>query len=326
MKNKRILVTGGSGFIPSHVVRRLVQNGNNVTVIVKYNSLIDNVRLVDIWDDINVIEADLRNIDSLNQISSLKPEIIIHMAAYNHVGDSFINVNEALLSNGVGTANLLNVYDDYELFVYTSTSEVYGYQESVPFVEGMNPAPISPYSIGKYSGELYARMLSTEKNKPIIILRPFNTFGPYQSPRAIIGELIIKCLRNEIIETTEGEQTREFNYVSNVVDAFMLAIEKRDQVIGKITNIGAGEELKINELVKIIHKLTESTSELKIGALENRPTEIWRMYTDAVIAKEVLGWEPKVKFIDGIKKTILWYKNYLNVFNNDSDLVKLSSY
>tara|TARA_Y100000590_G_scaffold203054_1_gene230407 strand:- start:467 stop:1447 length:981 start_codon:yes stop_codon:yes gene_type:complete len=326
MKNKRILVTGGSGFIPSHVVRRLVHNGNNVTVIVKYNSLIDNVRLVDIWDDINVIEADLRNIDSLNQISSLKPEIIIHMAAYNHVGDSFINVNEALLSNGVGTANLLNVYDDYELFVYTSTSEVYGYQESVPFVEGMNPAPISPYSIGKYSGELYARMLSTEKNKPIIILRPFNTFGPYQSPRAIIGELIIKCLRNEIIETTEGEQTREFNYVSNVVDAFMLAIEKRDQVIGKITNIGAGEELKINELVKIIHKLTESTSELKIGALENRPTEIWRMYTDAVIAKEVLGWEPKVKFVDGIKKTILWYQNYLNVFNNDSDLVKLSSY
>jgi len=230
MQNKKILVTGGGGFIPSHVVRRLVKRGHDVSVLVKYNSLIDNIRLVDVWDNINVIEADLRNLDALQQINSLKPEIIIHMAAYNHVGDSFINSNEALISNGVGTANLLNSYDDYELFLYTSTSEVYGYQTSVPFVETMNPAPISPYSIGKYAGELYARMLATEQNKPIAILRPFNTFGPYQSPRAIIGELIIKCIKNEIIETTIGDQTREFNYVDNIVDAYMLAIEKKENV------------------------------------------------------------------------------------------------
>ena len=99
MQNKKILVTGGGGFIPSHVVRRLVKRGHDVSVLVKYNSLIDNIRLVDVWDNVNVIEADLRNLDALQQINSLKPEIIIHMAAYNHVGDSFINSNESLLMN-----------------------------------------------------------------------------------------------------------------------------------------------------------------------------------------------------------------------------------
>jgi len=326
MKNKKILVTGGGGFIPSHVVRRLVKRGHDVSVLVKYNSLIDNIRLVDVWDNINVIEADLKNLDALQQINSLKPEIIIHMAAYNHVGDSFINANEALISNGVGTANLLNSYEDYELFLYTSTSEIYGYQTSVPFVETMNPAPISPYSIGKYTGELYARMLATEQNKPIAILRPFNTFGPYQSPRAIIGELIIKCIKNEIIETTIGDQTREFNYVDNIVDAYMLSIEKKENVIGKITNVGGGEEIKINKLVRLIHELTKSQSELQIGVLDYRPTEIWRMYTDAVFAKEYLDWSPKIKFTDGLIKTIAWYRNYLEVITKDSALFNLSTF
>ena len=120
MNGKKVLVTGGSGFIPSHLVRRLVSLGAQVSVTVKYNSSIDNVRIIDVWDDINIIEADIRNIDSLKQIVKLKPEIIIHMAAYNHVGDSFLHVNEALDSNSIGTANVLESYQDYELFIYTS--------------------------------------------------------------------------------------------------------------------------------------------------------------------------------------------------------------
>lgn len=326
MRNKKILITGGSGFIPSHVVRRLVKMGADVTVMVKYNSLIDNIRLVDTWDEIQIIEADLRNLDSLQQIKKLKPEIVIHMAAYNHVGDSFIHVNEALMSNAVGTANLLESYEDYELFIYTSTSEIYGYQTSVPFIESMIPSPISPYSIGKYSGELYARMKCEQQHRPIVMLRPFNTFGPYQSTRAIIGELICKCIRGEMIETTKGDQTREFNFVENIVDAFISVIERKDITIGKTINIGGGEEVKIKELVSLIHQMTESKSELRIGSLEYRPTEIWRMYTDAKYAREFLNWKPIISFHEGLEKTVNWYQDYLKSISNKGDFYNLSAH
>ena len=323
--NKKVLVTGGGGFIPSHLVRRLVKMGAEVFATVKYNSIIDNVRLVDIWDDVNIIEADLRNIDSLSQIKSIKPDIILHMAAYNHVGDSFLHANESMNSNSIGTVNLLESYQDYELFVYTSTSEVYGYQDSVPFEESMLPSPISPYSVGKYSGELYARMKADHQNKPITVLRPFNAFGPYQSNRAVISEIISKCLIGIPIDTTSGEQTREFNYVTNLVDGFILAIENKDQVLGKVINLGGGEEVKIKDLVKLIHDLTNSNSELNIGALENRPTEIWRMYTDAKIARNVLGWKPKISFKEGLIKTIEWQKMFSQIFNRSNQLSKLCS-
>ena len=323
MKGKKILVTGGSGFIPSHIVRRLVHMGAEVAVIVKYNSPIDNIRIIDLWSEIQIIEADIKNLDSLQQIKLFKPQIIIHMAAYNHVGDSFTHYNEAILSNSLGTANILESYQDYELFIYTSTSEVYGYQESVPFEEDMLPFPISPYSVGKYSGELYAQMKCSEQNMPIAILRPFNTFGPYQSPRAIIGELIIKCLNGQKIDTTKGEQTREFNYVSNIVDGFVLAIENKQKVIGKIINLGGGEEISISDLVLMIHELTSSTSELNIGALDYRPTEIWRMYTDAKISRTLLKWEPKINFKTGLAKSIKWYRNYLDKLGPKGSLLEL---
>src|SRR3989338_946203 len=128
MRNKRILVTGGAGFIGSNLTRRLVSLGAKVSVAVKYKSVIDNVRLSSIWDRITVIEADLRNIDSLRQFGRKRYDIVFHLAAYNHVGDSFVHVNEAFMSNAVATFNLLEFGPRFGRFIYTSTSEVYGFQ------------------------------------------------------------------------------------------------------------------------------------------------------------------------------------------------------
>ncbi len=114
MENKRVLVTGGSGFIPSHLVRRLKEEGADVCIITKYNSIFDNIRLSHIWNDVKVIEADIRNQDSLKQIKKFEPEVIFHSAAYNHVGHSFTHVAESLDVNAKGTANLLEAYDGYE--------------------------------------------------------------------------------------------------------------------------------------------------------------------------------------------------------------------
>ena len=322
-KNKKVLITGGAGFIGSNLTKRLLAEGADVSVVVKYKSLVDSVRLSPIWNDIEVLEADLRNADSLRQFQGKSYDVLYHLAAYNHVGDSFLHAGEAMMSNAVATANLMEFAPEYGRFIYTSTSEVYGYQESVPFHEEMCPAPISPYSVGKYAGELYAQMKRHQTKKEIVCVRPFNTFGPYQSDRAVIPEIIIKCLRGEVIETTEGKQTREFNYVDNIVDGF-LAFGEVKEAPQEVINIGSNHEVAICDLVKKIHELSHSTSELRIGALENRPTEIWRMCGANSRAAQQLGWEFKISFEEGLSRTIDWFRRYVDVFYNpDSALNQL---
>jgi nucleoside-diphosphate-sugar epimerase len=322
--DKKILVTGGSGFFPSHLVKTLLDAGaREIYVTTKYNSVIDNVRLASSWSKIIPVEADLRNPDSLKQISQIKPQVIFHMAAYNHVGDSFLHVQEALTSNSLGTANLMEAYTGYEKFIYIATSEVYGYQTEVPFREDMLPYPTSPYSVGKYAGELFAQMQWHVNKYPIVLLRPFNAFGPYQSARAVIAEIIIKCLLGETIKSTEGIQTRDFNYVTNLVDGVLRAAIS-EKAVGQIINIGSGVEITIADLIKKIHALTESRSELQIGALEYRPTEIWRMAADWTRAREILDWSPEVSLDEGLRLTVDWYKRYLKVYTqSDSPLLSL---
>lgn len=323
LKGKKVLVTGGSGFIASHLCRRLLAEGADLYVTTKYNSLVDNVRLAACWDKVRVIEADLRNPDSLGQLRAVRPEIVYHFAAYNHVGDSFLHVSEAIDSNAKGTANLMEAWQDYERFVYISTSEVYGYQEAVPFTETMIPQPMSPYSVGKYSGELYARMKYRSAGKPVVVLRPFNAFGPYQSPRAVIPELILKCLRGEPLATTEGKQTREFNFIANLVDGFIKAA-LAPGAVGEVINLGSGREIPIRELVLKIHEYTASSSELRLGALPYRPGEIWRMCADNAKAARLLDWTPAVSFEEGLKRTVAWFRDFVQVmYNPDSPLVGL---
>jgi nucleoside-diphosphate-sugar epimerase len=323
LKGKRVLVTGGSGFIASHLCRRLLAEEAILYVTTKYNSMVDNIRLAAQWGDIRVIEADLRNTDSLAQLRSIKPEIVFHMAAYNHVGDSFLHVSEAIDSNAKGTANLMEAWQDYERFVYISTSEVYGYQESVPFTETMFPQPMSPYAVGKYAGEIYARMKFRSAGKPVAVLRPFNAFGPYQSPRAIIPELILKCLRGEQVTTTEGKQTREFNFVENLVDGVIKAATV-PEAVGEVINLGSGREIAIRDLVKEIHRCTDSTSELRIGALPYRAGEIWRMCADNAKAARLLDWTPTLSFEEGIKRTVAWFRDFVEaMYGPHSQVVRL---
>ncbi len=172
--------------------------------------------------ELEVIEADLRNRGALQAVRRFDPEIVFHLAAYQHVGQSFVQVEECFDVNAKGTANVVDVCENVPKFVYIATSEVYGYQEGVPFVETMVPNPLSPYSITKYAGEIYCRMKQRMGSKTaMVLLRPFNAFGPYQSTKAIIPELILRCLRDEPILTTPGEQTREFNFVTNLTDGMI---------------------------------------------------------------------------------------------------------
>jgi nucleoside-diphosphate-sugar epimerase len=308
MNGKRVLVTGASGFIGSHLTHRLLSEGASVAVMARYGNVVKSERLKDCWDGLTIIEADLRNRGALAAIHQFSPQVVFHLAAYNHVGQSFTQVEECFDVNAKGTANLLDACAECERFVYTSTSEVYGFQDSVPFIETMCPEPISPYSITKYAGELYCRMKQRIGGTPsIVIVRPFNVYGPYQSDKAIIPELILNCLRGLPIRTTPGEQTREFNYVDDIVHGLVRAGEVEGPIEGPV-NIAAGEEVAIRDLVRKIGQLTSTKSDLQIGALPYRPTEIWRMYADNTRARQLLGWQPRVPLEDGLARTVEWFR------------------
>jgi nucleoside-diphosphate-sugar epimerase len=310
LSGKRVLVTGGSGFIGSHLVDRLQQDGCEVGVTVRYSNPMKNERLRPRWDDLFVIEADLRNRGALHAIRAFSPDVVFHLAAYNHVGQSFVQVEECFDVNAKGTANLLDACDEVETFVYMSSSEVYGHQNVVPFVETMTPAPISPYAITKYAGELYCRMKQEMNDGPAIVtVRAFNTYGPYQSAKAVIPELIIDCLRGNPIRTTKGEQTREFNFVSDIVEGLVRAAASSEVIHGPI-NLASGEEVAIRNLVSVIAELTGTNSAIEVGALEYRPTEIWRMFADGTRAREILAWSSQVPLAAGLEQTVEWFRMY----------------
>ena len=309
-KNKKILITGGAGFIGSHLTNKLVELKSKVTVTVKYNSIIDNQRLINVWDKINIIEADLRNTDSVLSFKNKKYDYIFHLAAYNHVGDSFTHINETINSNLFSTINLLEHGPDYKKFIHMGSSEIYGLQRKIPFNVNETPNPMSPYAIGKYSSELYSILKSRELNSNLICVRPFNTFGPFQSEKAIIPEIIIKCLLGKEIVTTPGEQTREFNYVENIIEGLLLTslkIKNSDKPI----NIGSNKPIKIKDLVKKIHKLTKSKSKLKIGKKNYRQNEIWKMQAENKYILKKIRWRPKISLEEGLKYSINWYKKFV---------------
>ncbi len=312
LNNKKILITGGAGFIGSHLTRRLVSLGSKVTVVVKYNSIIDCPRLINVWDKINIIEADLRNTDSVKVLEKLDFDLVFHLAAYNHVGDSFKHVAENVNSNLISTINLLNSGPKIKKFIHMGTSEIYGLQSKLPFDVSEKPNPMSPYAVTKFASELFSILKSKSEKMDLLCVRPFNTFGPFQSEKAIIPELIIKCLQNKEIKTTGGKQTREFNYVDNIIDGILFLNKKVRNSFNPI-NVGSNKPITIKNLVNKIHKLTDSKSKLKIGALKYRPNEIWKMQANNkfMISK---GWKPKVNFDDGLIHTISWYQKFNRLY------------
>lgn len=312
IKNKKILVTGGAGFIGSHLTDRLVREGGNVSVIVKYNSIIDCPRLVKMWNKINIIEADLRNVDSVSEIKNMKFDLVFHLAAYNHVGDSFKHVLENVNSNLISTINLLNSGPKFKKLIHMGTSEIYGQQIKLPFNVNEKANPMSPYAVTKFSSELFSILKAKSSKLDLLCVRPFNTFGPFQSEKAIIPEIIMKCLQNKEIKTTEGKQTREFNYVDNIIDGLIFLNKKVKHQIEPI-NVGSNKPISIKLLVKKIHKFTNSKSSLKIGALNYRPNEIWKMHADNKFITSK-GWKPKINFDLGLKNTISWYRKFYKLY------------
>jgi nucleoside-diphosphate-sugar epimerase len=178
---------------------------------------------------------------------------------------------------------------------------------SVPFQENAVVNPISPYSVSKYAGERFCRMFHEGRGWPIVMVRPFNAYGPAQTPDRVIPEIIGRALRGDELKMTMGRQTREFNYVADLVEGIVSAgtVEGID---GQLFNLGCGEEISMRDLATEILNLLDNPIEPKFGALPERPTEIPRMFCDNTRAREVLGWTPRHTLQEGLQETIAWYR------------------
>lgn len=308
----RVLITGATGFIGSHLTRRLVEYGAQVHALTSTVSSVYPVRLVDLRDRITLHGGNLNDSGAMaSLVEHADPKIVFHLGAYTHVGKSWDRVDECIQTNIHGSVNLLQALarSDYERFVYTSTSEVYG-DIAVPFREDAAVNPNSPYSVSKYAGERFCRMLHQGRSWPIVSVRPFNGYGPAQSPDRIIPEIIVKALRKERLAMTQGRQTREFNYVEDLVDGFLRAATVPG-IEGEVFNIGGGEEVSMRDLAQTILGLMGNPIEAEFGALPDRPTEIWSMRSDVTKARDQLGLPPFRPLRQGLEQTISWYRQEL---------------
>jgi nucleoside-diphosphate-sugar epimerase len=304
LKEEKVCVTGANGFIGYHLTKHLIHVGARVHALIHKN----DYRIKLLKDDCKVYNIDLLNSNVLSKLAeTIRPKIIFHLAALVNVDRSPNLISKMMRVNFEGTVNLLRAFGNagYECFINTGTCEEYG-DIPTPFKEDQCPNPVSPYSVSKASATLYCSMLAKTQKFPILTLRPFLTYGPFQISNMLIPDTIKKALKGETFEMTEGEQTREFNFVDDIVEGY-LAAAATPVAPGEIINIGNGKEYTVRNVVEKILAILGNPIIPAIGALAYRSGETWHFYCDNSKAKKILGWGPKVDLDEGLKKTINWY-------------------
>lgn len=310
LENTVVLVTGAEGFIGSYLTRTLYKEGAIINAIVyPANSI---WRINDLVNKIKIYPVDLKNERSLRKLLlKVRPKKIFHLAADTDHSRRLSLTKEILHNNLWGTVNLLLSAAGLELdcFVNTGTCEEYGVNNA-PFKETQRECPVSPYSASKVCATYIASMFHKSFGLPVVTLRPFLTYGPAQDKNMFIPSLIISCFKNKSFKMTEGRQTRELNYVEDVVEGFVKAAVT-PQAIGEVINLGNGKEYMIMEVAKLVKRLTAAKIKLQIGAIPYRPAEVMRFYSDSRKAERILGWKAKTPLEEGLKITIEWYRKHL---------------
>jgi NAD dependent epimerase/dehydratase len=320
----KVFVTGADGFIGSHLVESLVTHGHDVRAFVQYNSLNSWGWLDDISPcmkrQIEVVAGDIRDQEQLMR-SVLHCDVVFHLAALIAIPYSYQAPSAFVATNMMGTLNVLNAAREanVDLFIQTSTSEVYGSAQFVPITEEHPLVGQSPYSASKIGADQMAIAYHRSFEVPVCVLRPFNTYGPRQSARAIIPTIITQILQGKKeIELGTLAPTRDFNYVQDTVNGF-LSVLGNQKVIGEVINIGSNFEISIEETVNTIKHVMGSDVEVVTSARRIRPqnSEVDRLFSSNEKAKRLLGWSPEYAgregFSQGVQNTVNWFKNNNNI-------------
>jgi nucleoside-diphosphate-sugar epimerase len=312
MSNSRLaLVTGGAGFIGSHLVLTLLARGYRVKVLDNLSGPGSWRRLQNVLKSIEAIEGDIRDTAMVKRAVA-GVDTVFHKAALVSVPESVKRPGDYHEVDATGTLQLLEaaVAGDVRRFIYASTSAIYGDAPEQPKVESMRGLPISPYGIAKYAGELYVSAFAKLRNLQTISLRYFNVFGPGQDPKSQYGAAIPSIVSKIIADQRpviygNGQQTRDFCHVSNVVHANLLAAEA-PRLSGEVVNIGCGVRVSVNRIVQLANELLGK----KVESIYESPREgdVMDSLADISAAKKVLGYEPIIHFDEGLRQSIDWYK------------------
>tara|TARA_B100000579_G_scaffold436501_1_gene462615 strand:- start:835 stop:1827 length:993 start_codon:yes stop_codon:yes gene_type:complete len=328
-----IFITGSEGFIGSHLVEKLINDGHKIKALVQYNSFGNIGHLQYLKNKykkkIKIVFGDIRDVEFLNK--NIKgSKIVIHLAALIAIPYSYDAMESYIETNIKGTFNVIksSIKNKIKHIVITSTSEVYGSAQSIPISENHRLLGQSPYSATKIAADQIALSFFYSFNAPITILRPFNTFGPRQSLRAVIPSIIVQCLKkNKKIKLGDINTTRDFNFVEDIVESFSKVLNKRN-TFGKVINIGSNFEISIKDLCKIIIDLTNSNSKISFDEERMRPklSEVNRLKANFSLAKKLLKWKPKFKgkkgLVYGLRKTIDWYEKNYNFIDQNKTYIK----
>lgn len=322
LSGKRVLVTGAGGFIGSHLTERLVELGASPRAFVHYrgNGSWGWLDHSSIKAHLEVISGDVRDFDSVCRAMN-GVAVVFHLAALIGIPYSYEAPTSYLRTNIEGTLNVLNAARalGLERVVHTSTSEVYGTARYVPIDENHPLQGQSPYSATKIAADKLVESYRFSFGLPVVTVRPFNTFGPRQSSRAVIPTIITQCLSGLPVRIGHLHPTRDFNYVANTVDGLLLAAEA-NEAVGKTINLGTGQEISIGQLVLRIASIIGVSPKIEEESQRKRPlnSEIERLLADNRCAAELLGWKPKVSFEHGLKLTIAWIQDHLDEYRTDA--------
>lgn len=326
----KVLLTGADGFIGSHLAERLVRDGHQVRAIVLYNSF-DSRGWLDSTSDeiasqIEFLPGDIRD-PALMHSAVRGCDAVLHLAALIAIPYSYVAPDLYVQTNIQGTLNLLNAARAAEVsrFVHTSTSEVYGTARSVPMNEEHPLQGQSPYSASKIAADQMVNAFNTSFGLPTLTLRPFNTFGPRQSARAVIPTIISQLAAGKRkVSLGALSPTRDFTFVPDTVSGFMAALTA-DAGVGEVINLGAGFEVSIAETFRIIAEVMEVEAEAVSEAERLRPadSEVERLFSDNSKARRLLGWQPVYSGLDGfargLSETAQWFTDPTNLSRYRTD-------
>ena len=317
-QSKSVLVTGAGGFIGSHLAEALVRAGAKTRAMVRYNSLGRKGWLdqSDLKDDMEVVAGDIRELDSVR--TALKgADTVFHLAALIAIPYSYVSPSSYVSTNILGTLNILqeSLRMGVSRLVHTSTSEVYGTAKQIPIPEDHRLQAQSPYSATKIGADKLTESFHRSFGLPVSIVRPFNTYGPRQSARAIIPTIVMQAIANEPIRIGNVAPIRDFNYVADTVRGFLLNAASED-VVGRVINLGTGTEISIGDLAKVICNLVGAECRIVQEDDRVRPSgsEVERLCADNRLAEELTGWRPEVSLDEGLQTTLSWIRSNLDYY------------
>ena len=317
---KQVLVTGAGGFIGSHLVESLLFNGAKVRAFVRYTSRNDLglLKLLSREDlsEVEIIAGDLRDEHAVNNAVK-ECDVVIHLGALISIPYSYFHPAEVASANFMGTLNILMACREHGVkrLVHTSTSEVYGTARQVPINESHPLQGQSPYSASKIGADMLVESFFCSYNLPVVTVRPFNTFGPRQSTRAVIPTIITQTLAGDVVKLGNLTTTRDFTFVADTVYGFLRAGEVQD-VEGQVFNLGTGEEISIGALADKIMQKAGKSVHISEDSDRLRPeaSEVMRLLSDNSLAVQQLGWRPEFTLDQGLDLTIAWVRDNLDLY------------